>query len=394
MGRKIAGVISAVIALGWWFFSGYIEAAFFENVVRVTDPSMRTLLEYGPPVCLILLAGHFLLNHREGRDERRDPDETMVDNRGGNYVGGNQIGTQTTFHGPVTFHGAMPPANPVPEPDISLKDTVLFVLGVDDVFAAGVNALIDLVQDLGQAAANGTIKVWGCRPVVGPAVDFLVGTHRNKVSIAESHWVNSVIDEIAVMKGESKTRTTVYDDSDAYYDLHFNRSQIEAFKGRWHPRTLEKQLQQSPLRLSVGENGGYFSTKGTTGIYSIRRTFNLKVENTGNAKISACRIHLLSIEPQTEYIGPWIIGEGFDLASGDCRFVPLVSYREARNPKVSDYSDSFMEILPSGPGTPKPAKVGTHLLAVRATGMECPARDFRCNVWVDRDGRLRIEAVG
>jgi hypothetical protein len=119
----------------------------------------------------------------------------------------------------------------------------------------------------------------------------------------------------------------------------------------------------------------------------------LKVENAGGSKLSGCKVHLLGIAPQVEYVGPWIVSEEFDLAGGDFQFLPLISYGEAANPRISDYSDTFMEIWPPGPTAPKPSKQGTHQLTLRATAMECEPREFRCSVWVDGDGRLRIEEM-
>jgi hypothetical protein len=84
------------------------------------------------------------------------------------------------------------------------------------------------------------------------------------------------------------------------------------------------------LRLSTGESGPFFSTKGK--MYSTERTYYIKVENIGNHKhVTEIKVSVLSLEPQTNYIGPWELDSGFTLAAGDHKFIPLVQYGEANS---------------------------------------------------------------
>jgi hypothetical protein len=84
-----------------------------------------------------------------------------------------------------------------------------------------------------------------------------------------------------------------------------------------------------------------------------------------------------------------VVEEGFELAPGDHKFVPLVLYPEGFNGGVSA---SFMQVLPADHGGPLLPKEGTHILEIRATGMGTGPYDFRCKIWVE-SGHLRIEEI-
>jgi hypothetical protein len=87
-------------------------------------------------------------------------------------------------------------------------------------------------------------------------------------------------------------------------------------------------IAKSSLRLSVGENGGYFKTDGRK-LYKTTRIFYLKIENVNSEKtISDIRIVIVSVDPQKEYIGLWVLTAKLILAAGDHTFVPLVSFGE------------------------------------------------------------------
>jgi len=142
----------------------------------------------------------------------------------------------------------------------------------------------------------------------------------------------------------------------------------------------------SDLKLTVGETGKFFKTKSTDG--TIRRTYCVKCENVSrDESVRNCKVTLNSITTQTEYIGPWVIEEGFDLAAGDHKFIPLISYGEARLP--SAIGETFMEVLPPGVGNPKPSSNNAHILQIRATGISTGPYDFCCKVWIE-GGQLRI----
>jgi hypothetical protein len=161
------------------------------------------------------------------------------------------------------------------------------------------------------------------------------------------------------------------------------------------PQSVPSAIEtpRAALLLSVGQTGRYVSTKAR-GLYNTARTFSVMVENVHPTNaVSDCKLTLLAIEPQ-EYAGPWPIEEGFSLAAGDHRYVELVRYGEANDPSKSDYSDSFMEILPAGIGKPKPSARSSHILSLRATAIGAPPCDLRVRVWKGDDGRLQIQALG
>ncbi len=149
----------------------------------------------------------------------------------------------------------------------------------------------------------------------------------------------------------------------------------------------------SALRMTVGESGPYFQTEGS--VYDIRRTFNLKLENIDRQQpISNCAVRILSVIPQTDYDGPWLLRDGVSLAAGDHVFIPLVTYGEAREPdKNPTYGDTFMTM---GTANGRPClDVGEeheeYTVTLRATAQNTAFCDFECRVWVDENGRLRIE---
>lgn len=150
-----------------------------------------------------------------------------------------------------------------------------------------------------------------------------------------------------------------------------------------------------PLRMEVGETGKLFCTSAASGLYNTQRTYNLKIENPNtHSKISGCKLQILKIEPQTEYQGPWLLKGGITLAAGDCDFIPLVTYIEARDPtKAGSSGNTFMIIrAPSPDLAPKPSASGEHIVTIKATALETPPSEFQCKVWVDvNSGRLRIE---
>jgi hypothetical protein len=151
--------------------------------------------------------------------------------------------------------------------------------------------------------------------------------------------------------------------------------------------------EPSIFRLSVGEGGPYFQTTGSN-LYATKRTFKLKVENIhGNRHLAHCKVSVLKVEPPIEYgSSPWTVADDFGIASGDTTFVPLVQYGEARDPQKYPSGDSFFELLPATPASPKFDVDKEYALTLRATSPRSAYQDFECKVWVE-NGRLRIENV-
>ena len=145
----------------------------------------------------------------------------------------------------------------------------------------------------------------------------------------------------------------------------------------------------SIIKMTVGEDGPYFDTTGN--MYSIRRTFNLRLENVDPSKpVSNCSTKILSVTPDPGYTGPWLLNDGLSLAAGEHEFVPLVTYGEAMDPIKYDSADSFMTM---GTADDYPLlDIGEkYTVTIRATAPETAPCDFQCGVWVDDAGRLRIE---
>jgi hypothetical protein len=148
------------------------------------------------------------------------------------------------------------------------------------------------------------------------------------------------------------------------------------------------------LRISTGEDRPLAETKSRS-MYDKQRTLNLKVENTDSeAAVTDIKVSILNIEPQSEYVGPWILTDGFSLAAGDHRLIPLASYGEAPQENYStsayDRSDSDFEILVTK-NQPILSKTTPQMILIRATGIGSALCDYRCKIWVDETGRLRIK---
>ena len=141
------------------------------------------------------------------------------------------------------FRERRPPGHRVPlAPDMSLECVVETILGTAQVLGHGekhTNKLLDLLQDIGQAAAHGILTVWGRSQ---PEVLRVVGVRSNSVEIPQSYWENHVIHEIAYIKNcEGKTRTVLYDEEDAYIDLSFCSEEIKAFRRQWIKKNRHKK---------------------------------------------------------------------------------------------------------------------------------------------------------
>lgn len=162
----------------------------------------------------------------------------------------------------------------------------------------------------------------------------------------------------------------------------------------WFKKLLTKRKvvsvsDASALEMTVGESGPYFGTEGS--VYGIRRTFNLKLENIDRQEpVSNCSVRILSVSPQTDYEGPWLLKDGILLAAGDHVFIPLVTYGEAREPDKYACEDTFMT-TGTADGRPCLDADKEYTLTLRATAPEAAYSGFQCRVWVGDDGKLRIE---
>jgi pimeloyl-ACP methyl ester carboxylesterase len=143
------------------------------------------------------------------------------------------------------------------------------------------------------------------------------------------------------------------------------------------------------LQMEVGENGKFFSTTG--GLWDTKRTFNLKLSNMHSYKTATnCKVHVTTIEPQDEFVGPWVLKEIPSLPAGDYVFIPLALYGEARDPEKYNCADSFFTTYLGSPGHPGFDIGKTYVFTLRATAADIPMCEFRCRLWVDSEGRFRI----
>jgi hypothetical protein len=169
---------------------------------------------------------------------------------------------------------------------------------------------------------------------------------------------------------------------------------------RWWRPAVPKPTAGIPskLRISTGEDGGYYSTHQMS-LYRYRRRLNLKLENVDPERpITEIRVLLECIGAEPHYAGPWTLASGLSLAAGDHTFVQLVSFGEAEdNPGYPssryDRSDSDFEFMVGGSPGSRPAfpKGSSQYFLIKAIGMGTAPCEYRGKVWVDRsDGRLRI----
>ena len=119
----------------------------------------------------------------------------------------------------------------------------------------------------------------------------------------------------------------------------------------------------------------------------------MKLENIDRSKpVSNCSVKILSVTPTTDYEGPWLLKEGLLLAAGDHIFIPLVTYGEAREPDKYPCGDTFMTMGTSD-SRPFLDIREKYTVMIRATAPETAFCEFRCRIWVDDSGRLRIEGA-
>jgi hypothetical protein len=165
---------------------------------------------------------------------------------------------------------------------------------------------------------------------------------------------------------------------------------------RHAPTESNIETQSQVLKLSVGMDAEYYDVpKGS--LYSFTKRFKVKLENLSTYKaITQGKVQILSIEPFCGYRGPWLIEEGITLAAGDHKLLPLAQYNELREPEKGMKSeDTFLIDSVESRSHHKPL-LGTdteHVLLLRATAFDAPFSDIKCRVWVDKNGRFRIEEI-
>ncbi len=146
------------------------------------------------------------------------------------------------------------------------------------------------------------------------------------------------------------------------------------------------------LNLEFGE-GGQFETIPKYSLYGITRQFAVCVLNqSATQAVSECRVQIMEIEPFSGVKLPRLLKEGFSLAAGDRSFIPLAQYGEAREPDKFNCADTLIEIF----GGDRPIAIGHEhpsLITIRATAIGAPFCEKTCKVWVDANGRFRIDGA-
>jgi hypothetical protein len=151
--------------------------------------------------------------------------------------------------------------------------------------------------------------------------------------------------------------------------------------------------ERSPLEINVGEDGPFYDVPKST-LYSFTRRLKIELRNNDRSKTAArCKIQITDINPDTGRRGPWVLKESFSLSAGDAIYIPLVSYNEARQPGISDYSDSEIEVcVEDRLAVPPAMQIKTaNVITIRATTDDMPYCEAKCIVWKDRNGKLRIK---
>ena len=156
-------------------------------------------------------------------------------------------------------------------------------------------------------------------------------------------------------------------------------------KSSHNPRVVEA----GPLRIVVGEEGPFCDVpKG--GPWNLTRRLKIELRNVAKSQtISGCKIQITEILPFSGYRGPWIMAENIVLAAGDQTYVPVAQYGEARDKKLNNCSDTMIEVCCTGKA-PLLQIEERNFLTIRATAHDVPFCEIVCAVWVDTEGRLRI----
>jgi hypothetical protein len=167
--------------------------------------------------------------------------------------------------------------------------------------------------------------------------------------------------------------------------------ELEKFLGDTGPLPPPVQNEEV-LHLEFGE-GGEFETIPKSGLYSITRQLAVCLVNQNATRaVSDCKVRITEIVPYSGIKLPRTLREGFSLAAGDRAFIALAQYGEAREPSKFNCADTLIEVL----GGDRPIAIAAEhasIMKIRATAIGAPFCEIRCKVWVDAQGRFRINRV-
>jgi hypothetical protein len=229
-------------------------------------------------------------------------------------------------------------------------------------------------DELLQAFADGVVPAWGKR--------YNYGVHE---PIPKEFWFNNRIDWFSLLRDDPRVERNSTSKGETYTSLMTSRADIERY---WPAIGASGPRAMSALRISFGmEDPNTSST--TKNLYQVLRTLSVKLENIGQKALSGCKLIVESSDAKSGIKLPLVLREGITLAPEEHIFIPLVRYGEALDPKTYDCADSFAT-LATPDGNPL-FDVGENIaINLKATGVDTPACNAQCNVWISSEGKLQV----
>jgi hypothetical protein len=159
-----------------------------------------------------------------------------------------------------------------------------------------------------------------------------------------------------------------------------------------NPKQVEdRRADSDALKIVIGRGGNYERVE--TFPNSVSRTLFVGVKNTdAKSFISNCELHLEIPEDSGK---KWhLLEKGFTLNSGEEKFVPVAYHYEYTKPSENTVHRIIFSVPITGGyyGVTQPwLPIGTHFLVLRATATETKRWEITCKIWVDEQGKLRLE---
>jgi hypothetical protein len=213
-------------------------------------------------------------------------------------------------------------------------------------------------------------------PELPPPLKFLQGF--------EAHDPNNIVELFKLITRKLGSTTPAVDANNfAAEVLEFEKTNTKQVEGR--------RADLDALKIVIGRGGNYESTK--THPNSVSRTLSVGVKNTDRKSfISNCELHLEIPEDRGK---EWyLLEKGFTLNPGEEKFVPVAYHYEYTKPSESTVHRIIFSVPIAGAyyGVAPPwLPIGTHFLVLRATATETKPSEITCKIWVDEQGKLRLE---
>jgi hypothetical protein len=217
----------------------------------------------------------------------------------------------------------------------------------------------------------------GLRPVeLPPPLNLLQGI--------EAHDPKNIIDLFKLIADKLGSTTPAVDvNTLAGEILEFEKTNIQ--------KVDDRRPDPNALKIVTGQGGNY--EKVETYSNSISRTLLVGVSNTDvRCFISNCEIHLEI--PEDGGKKRYLLEKGFTLSPGKEKLVPVVYHFEYTKPPENTVHRIIFSVPIVGGyyGVAQPwLPIGTHFLVLRVTATETKPSEITCKIWVDEQGRLRLE---